>query len=61
MVLLGDFAREEVEKLDWSAVNFTTGHIEVSAEVSKVSRERFAPMLDNLRAWLSRWHRRARL
>ena len=41
-----------MEKLDWSAVNFRTGHIEVSAEVSKVSRERFAPITENLRAWL---------
>ena len=52
MVLFGGLRREEVEKLDWSAVNFRTGHIEVSAEVSKVSRDRFAPIPDNLRAWL---------
>ena len=52
MILFGGFRREEVEKLDWSAVNFRTGHIEVSAEVSKVARERFAPMTDNLRVWL---------
>lgn len=52
MVLFGGLRREEVEKLDWSAVNFRTSHIEVSAAVSKVARERFAPMPDNLRAWL---------
>jgi integrase len=52
MILFGGLRREEVEKLDWAAVNFRTGHIEVSAEVSKVARERFAPMPDNLRAWL---------
>lgn len=52
MVLFGGLRRDEVEKLDWSAVNFRTGHIEVSAAVSKVSRERFAPMPENLREWL---------
>jgi integrase len=52
MILFGGLRREEVEKLDWSAVNFCTGHIEVSAEVSKVARERFAPISDNLREWL---------
>ena len=52
LVLFGGLRREEVEKLDWSAVNFRTGHIEVSAEVSKVARERYAPIPDNLREWL---------
>jgi integrase len=52
MILFGGLRREEVEQLDWSAVNFKTDHIEVSADVSKVARERFAPMPDNLRAWL---------
>ncbi len=52
MVLFGGLRREEVEKLDWKAVDFRTGHINVSADVSKVSRERFAPMPENLRAWL---------
>jgi integrase len=52
MILFGGLRREEVEKLDWSAVNFRTGHIEVSAQVSKVARERFAPIPDNLREWL---------
>ena len=52
MILFGGLRREEVEKLDWSAVDFKTNHIEVSAEVSKVSRERYAPIPDNLREWL---------
>jgi hypothetical protein len=52
MILFGGLRREEVEKLDWSAVNFRTGHIEVSASVSKVARERFAPIPENLRDWL---------
>jgi integrase len=52
MVLFGGLRREEVEALDWSAVNFAEGYIEVSDEVSKVDSERFAPMPDNLREWL---------
>lgn len=52
MVLFGGLRREEVEKVDWDAVDFKTGHINVSADVSKVHRERFAPMPDNLVAWL---------
>lgn len=52
MILFGGLRREEVEKLDWSAVDFRTGHINVSAEVSKVARERYAPIPDNLRSWL---------
>jgi integrase len=52
MILFSGLRRNEVEKLDWSAVNFRTGHVEVSAEVSKVARERYAPITDNLREWL---------
>ena len=52
MVLFGGLRREEVEKLAWDAVDFKTRHINVSADVSKVQRERFAPMPDNLVAWL---------
>jgi len=52
MVLFGGLRREEVEKLDWSGVNFAEGYIEVSDKISKVDAERFAPMTDNLREWL---------
>ena len=52
MVQFGGLPREEVEKLHWSALDFKTGHINVPAQVSKVARERFGPMSDNLRAWL---------
>jgi integrase len=52
LILFGGLRREEVEKLDWSAVDFRTEHINVSAEVSKVARERYAPITENLRAWL---------
>lgn len=52
LVLFGGCRREEVEKLDWSNINFHSGHIEISAEISKVNRERFAPISSNLRSWL---------
>lgn len=52
MVLFGGVRVEEVEKLDWADVDFKTGHINITAEVSKVNSERFAPMSDNLKAWL---------
>jgi integrase len=53
MVLFGGVRVEEVEKLDWSDVDFKTGHINITAEISKVNTERFAPMSDNLKAWLA--------
>ncbi len=52
LVLFGGLRREEVEKLDWRAVNFAKGYINVTADISKVNSERFAPMPDNLRDWL---------
>jgi integrase len=54
MVMFGGLRREEVEKLDWADVYFKTRHIHVSSSVSKVGRERFAPILPNLRQWLNR-------
>jgi integrase len=53
MVLFGGLRREEVEGLDWSAVDFRNKIINVSADVSKVHRERFSPILPNLRKWLT--------
>ena len=38
--------------MDWKNIKFRTGHIEISDEISKVNSERFAPITDNLRAWL---------
>lgn len=53
MVLFGGLRCEEVEKLDWSAVDFRNKVINVSADVSKVHRERFCPIFPNLRKWLT--------
>lgn len=52
LVLFGGVRVAEVEKLDWSTIDFKTKHIEISAQVSKVDRERFAPISANLAAWL---------
>ena len=52
LILFGGLRRDEVEKLDWRAVNFAKGYINVTADISKVNAERFAPMPDNLREWL---------
>jgi len=52
LILFGGCRREEVEKMDWKHVDLRAGHINITAEISKVSTERFAPIPDNLRAWL---------
>jgi integrase len=52
-IAIGVFAglrRSEIERLDWSEIDFDSDTIEVSPE-SKTSHRR-APMLPNLRAWL---------
>gem|GEM_PF-1256717 len=52
LILFGGCRREEVEKMDWKHIDFASDHINVTAEISKVSAERFAPLPANLRAWL---------
>jgi len=52
LVLFGGCRREEVEKMDWSHIDFENGHINITAEISKVRTERFAPINDTLKAWL---------
>jgi integrase len=52
---IGMFAglrRAELERLDWSEVDFESGLIEVKAEKSKTAMRRFVTMQPNLRAWL---------
>jgi len=55
-VAIGLFAglrRAEIDRLDWSEVDFDTGHIEVTAEKSKSKlANRFITMQPNLREWL---------
>ena len=53
LVLFAGCRREEVEKMDWRHIDFENGHINITAEISKVRTERFAPINDTLRAWLA--------
>jgi integrase len=44
---------EEMVRMDWSAVNFETKHITLSADVTKTKQRRLIPMAENLVAWLA--------
>jgi integrase len=55
-IAIGLFAglrRAEIERLDWSEIDFESGHVEVTAEKSKSKiANRFITMESNLREWL---------
>jgi len=54
-VAIGAFAglrRAELERLDWSEIDFESGLIEVTARNSKTAQRRFVTMQPNLREWL---------
>jgi integrase len=54
-VAIGLFAglrRAEIERLDWSEIDFESGLIEVTAENAKGARRRLVTMQPNLREWL---------
>jgi integrase len=54
-IAIGLFAglrRAELERLDWSEVDFESGLIEVKAAKSKTAQGRFVNMQPNLREWL---------
>ena len=54
-IAIGLFAglrRAEIERLDWSEIDFESGLIEVKAEKSKTARRRFVTLQPNLREWL---------
>jgi integrase len=55
-IAIGLFAgvrRAEIERLDWSEIDFDGGHIEVTAEKSKSNiANRFITIQPNLREWL---------
>src|SRR5205823_787332 len=42
----------EMEKLDWSEIDFESGHIEIRAAKSKTRKRRLIPISDNLAAWI---------
>jgi integrase len=43
----------EIERLDWSEVDLTRGHIEVKAAKVKTAKRRIVPIQPNLSAWLT--------
>jgi integrase len=48
----GGLRRAELERLDWSEIDFESGLIEVTAKKSKTARRRFVRIQPNLREWL---------
>jgi integrase len=50
--LFAGLRRAELERLDWSEVDFESGLIKVTAEKSKTAQRRFVTMQPNLREWL---------
>jgi integrase len=55
MLAIGAFAglREaEIQRLDWSEVDLSRGHIEVKAAKAKSARRRIVPIQPNLAVWL---------
>jgi integrase len=60
-IAIGLFAglrRAELERLDWSEINFESGLIEVTAQKSKTARRRHVAMQPNLREWLLQFAKR---
>ena len=54
-VALGAFAglrRAEIERLDWSEIDFESGLIQVTATKAKSARRRFVRIRENLDAWI---------
>jgi integrase len=54
-IAIGLFAglrRAEIERLDWSEVDFESGLIKVTAQKSKTAQKRYVTMQPNLREWL---------
>ena len=42
----------EIQKLDWSEIDFESGHIEIRAAKSKTKKRRLIPISQNLAAWI---------
>jgi integrase len=58
---IGAFAglrRSEIERVDWTQVDFESGLIEVKARHSKTAKRRLVTMQPNLRAWLAPYRSR---
>lgn len=55
---LGAFAglrHAEIERLEWSDVRLTEGHVVVMASKAKTAQRRIVPILPNLAAWLAKF------
>ena len=50
--LFAGLRRAELERLDWSEIDFESGLIEVTAQNSKTAQRRLVTMQPNLREWL---------
>jgi integrase len=50
--LFGGLRRAEIERLDWSEIDFDSGLIEVTAQNSKTAARRHVTLQPNLREWL---------
>ncbi len=50
--LFAGLRQAEIERLDWSEIDFDSGLIEVSAKKAKTARRRFIPIQPNFREWL---------
>jgi integrase len=50
--LFAGLRAEEVQKLDWSEVDFDSGLIEVTAAKAKTRQRRHVPIAENLAAWI---------
>jgi len=42
----------EIQKLDWSEIDFESGHIEIRASKSKTKKRRLIPISQNLASWI---------
>jgi len=54
-IAIGLFAglrRAEIERLDWSEIDFESGLIKVTAQKSKTAQKRYVTLQPNLREWL---------
>ena len=59
-IAIGAFAglrSAEIERLEWSDIDFSGGHIIVGAEKAKNASRRVIPISDNLAAWLRGYSR----
>ena len=50
--LFAGLRRAEIERLDWSEIDFESNLIQVTAEKSKTAMRRFVTLQPNLRVWL---------